>query len=93
MGAAFCYATDKVISYLGINSSSMMIALTHSNKDKAEIAMDDQNALEHGQAKPPQVGALNEHSLTIGIISTINCSCGSENGNFFLRIKFNYPLS
>jgi zinc transporter 11 len=68
LGALFCYVTDKVISYLGINSSSMMIALTHSNKDKAEIALDDQSAVEHGQAKAVvPVGALNEHSTTIGI--------------------------
>ena len=49
LGAIFCFGADRVISYLGINSSSMMIALTHSSKDKAEIAIDDQNALEHGQ--------------------------------------------
>ncbi|XP_055920229.1 zinc transporter ZIP11 [Eupeodes corollae] len=41
LGSIFVYGTDKLISYLGINSSHMMISLTHSNKDKAEIALDD----------------------------------------------------
>lgn len=63
LGAFFVFGTDKIISYLGINSPNMMIgndrvkhkqkiwaywwliisilALTHPNKDKAEIALDD----------------------------------------------------
>lgn len=60
LGAIFVYGTDKLMSYLGINSSHMMIcklkdniycyktsidfffkAMTHSSKDKAEIALDD----------------------------------------------------
>jgi zinc transporter 11 len=58
----------------------MMIALTHNNKDKAEIAMDDQSALEHGQAKQ-QVGALNEHSLTIGMDSFADCISAQHGGS------------
>lgn len=36
-GAIFVYMTDIVITYLGINSASMMIQLTHSSKDKATL--------------------------------------------------------
>lgn len=70
LGAIFVYATDKVITYLGINSATMMIQLTQSNKDKANIAIDE-CALEHG--KPMIVGALNEHSMTIGMDSFADC--------------------
>ncbi|XP_037910272.1 zinc transporter ZIP11 isoform X2 [Hermetia illucens] len=48
LGAIFVFGTDKLISYLGLNDSHMMIALTHTNKDKAEIASDDiNNSLEN----------------------------------------------
>lgn len=87
LGAIFVYGTDKIISYLGINSSSMMIALTHSNKDKAEIAMDDQNALEHGAAKPMVVGTLNEHSMTIGMESFADCLSSQHSGSVSRKRK------
>lgn len=51
MGAIFVYGCDKVICYLGINSSAMMIALTNNNKNKAEIAMEDQSLVENGRRK------------------------------------------
>jgi len=70
LGAIFVYATDLIITYLGINSASMMIQLTQSNKDKADIAIDE-CALEHG--KPMIVGALNEHSMSIGMDSFSDC--------------------
>lgn len=41
LGSIFVFACDKIISYLGINSSHMMIALTQTNRDKAEIALDN----------------------------------------------------
>lgn len=48
LGAIFVFGTDKIISYLGINSPHMMIALTHTNKDKADIAIDDtENSLKY----------------------------------------------
>lgn len=43
----------------------MMIQLTQSNKDKADIAMDE-CAIEHGKPMIP-IGGLNEHSTTIGM--------------------------
>lgn len=60
----------------------MMIALTQSNKDKADIAMDDQNALEHGHMKPTvPVGVLNEHSMTIGMDSFADCLSAQHGGS------------
>lgn len=92
LGSIFVFATDKVISYLGINSSHMMIgnyfiyfifdiilpsfttnqyfnktiyfcsiffciALTHTNKDKADIALDDaENTAQY--VKKTQYGTL-----------------------------------
>ncbi|XP_013116846.2 zinc transporter ZIP11 [Stomoxys calcitrans] len=41
LGAIFVYGCDKLMSYLGLNSSNMMIQMTQTNKDKAEIALDD----------------------------------------------------
>lgn len=85
LGAVFVYATDLVITYLGINSASMMIQLTQSNKDKAEIAIDE-CALEHG--KPMiQVGALNEHSLAIGMDSFADCLNNQHSGHTRKRKK------
>jgi len=85
LGAIFVYATDKVITYLGINSASMMIQLTQPNKDKAEIAIDE-CALEHG--KPMMsVGALNEHSLTIGMDSFADCLNNQHSGSTRKRRK------
>ncbi|XP_037950924.1 zinc transporter ZIP11-like [Teleopsis dalmanni] len=46
LGAIFVYGCDKLMSYLGLNSTNMMISMTQTNKDKAEIAMDD---LKHSQ--------------------------------------------
>lgn len=43
----------------------MMIQLTQSSKDKAEIALDE-CAVEHGKPMIP-IGGLNEHSTTIGM--------------------------
>ncbi|KAG5678057.1 hypothetical protein PVAND_007760 [Polypedilum vanderplanki] len=84
-GAIFVYATDRVITYLGINSASMMIQLTQSNKDKADIAMDE-CALEHG--KPMiAVGALNEHSTTIGMDSFADCLNNQHSGQTRKRRK------
>lgn len=85
LGAIFVYATDKVITYLGINSASMMIQLTQSNKDKADIAMDE-CALEHGKPMMP-VGALNEHSLTIGMDSFADCLNNQHSGSTRKRRK------
>lgn len=83
LGAIFCFAADRAISYLGINSSSMMIALTQSNKDKAEIAIDDQNALEHGQGRL----MTNEHSTTIGMDSFADCLSAQHSGNVSRKRK------
>jgi hypothetical protein len=46
----------------------MMIQLTASNKDKADLAMDE-CAVEHGKPmiSDHQRGSLNEHSTTIGM--------------------------
>lgn len=41
LGAIFVYGCDKLMSYLGLNSTNMMIQMTQTNKDKADIAMDD----------------------------------------------------
>jgi hypothetical protein len=43
----------------------MMIQLTHSSKDKADIALDE-CAVEHGKPMIP-IGGLNEHVTTIGM--------------------------
>lgn len=85
LGAIFVYATDKMITYLGINSASMMIQLTQSNKDKADIAIDE-CALEHG--KPMMsVGALNEHSMAIGMDSFADCLNNQHSGSTRKRTK------
>lgn len=79
-GAIFVYMTDIVITYLGLNSASMMIQLTHSSKDKAEIAIDE-CTMEYGKSHA-MVGALNEHSLAIGMDSFSDClnnqHCGQQ---------------
>lgn len=85
LGAIFVYATDKVITYLGINSASMMIQLTQSNKDKADIAIDE-CAMEHGKSMMP-VGALNEHSMTIGMDSFADCLNTQHSGSTRKRRK------
>lgn len=38
-GAIFVFATDKIISYLGINSPNMMIVLTHTNSNETEARL------------------------------------------------------
>uniref|UniRef100_A0A182T9V3 Zinc transporter ZIP11 n=1 Tax=Anopheles maculatus TaxID=74869 RepID=A0A182T9V3_9DIPT len=74
LGAIFVYGTDKVISYLGINSPTMMIALTHANKDKADIAMDDQVSAEHGRSSYAGVAPNStDHALAIGMDSFADC--------------------
>ncbi|XP_055603259.1 zinc transporter ZIP11 [Uranotaenia lowii] len=71
MGAIFVYGTDKVISFLGINSPTMMIALTHTNKDKADIAIDDQvSSLETGRSS---YAGIPPDSLAIGMDSFADC--------------------
>lgn len=78
-GAIFVYGTDIMITYLGINSASMMIQLTQSSKDKAEIAIDE-CAMEYGKSHAV-IGALNEHSLTIGMDSFSDCLNNQHMGN------------
>lgn len=85
LGAIFVYATDKVITYLGINSATMMIQLTQSSKDKADIAIDE-CALEHGKPMIP-VGGLNEHAMTIGMDSFADCLNNQHSGNTRKRRK------
>ncbi|ALC40737.1 CG13189 [Drosophila busckii] len=43
LGSIFVYGCDKLMSYLGLNSTNMMIQMTQSNKDKADIAIDELN--------------------------------------------------
>lgn len=91
LGALFVYGTDKMITYLGINSASMMIQLTQSNKDKADIAIDE-CALEHG--KPMMsVGALNEHSMAIGMDSFADCLNNQHSGSTRKRRKKDKHIS
>lgn len=85
LGAIFVYGTDKMITYLGINSAAMMIQLTQSNKDKAGIALDE-HALEHGKPMIP-VGGLNEHSMTIGMDSFADCLNSQHSGSTRKRRK------
>lgn len=70
LGSIFVFATDKIISYLGINSSNMMIALTHTNKDKADIAMDD---AENAKNNKKLVHTIDEQCTTIGMDSFTDC--------------------
>lgn len=63
----------------------MMIQLTQTSKDKADIAMDE-HALEHGKPMMP-VGALNEHSMTIGMDSFGDCLSNQHSGNTRKRRK------
>ena len=89
LGAIFVYGTDKVITFLGINSASMMIQLTQPNKDKADIAIDEyanNHDMEHGRPMI-QVGALNEHSLTIGMDSFSDCLNNQHSGQTRKRKK------
>uniref|UniRef100_A0A1L8DEI9 Zinc transporter ZIP11 n=1 Tax=Nyssomyia neivai TaxID=330878 RepID=A0A1L8DEI9_9DIPT len=72
LGSIFVYGTDKIISYLGINSTSMMIALTHSSKDKAEIALDDTQSNQEF-TRGQYVRNINEHSTAIGMDSFSDC--------------------
>lgn len=51
LGAIFVFGCDKLISFLGINTSSMMIQMTAQSKDKADIALEDQNLVEHGKSE------------------------------------------
>jgi len=41
LGAIFVYGCDKLMSYLGLNSTNMMIQMTQSSKDKADLAIDE----------------------------------------------------
>lgn len=75
-GAIFVFGTDKLISYLGINSPTMLIALTQSNKDKADIAIDDtENSLRYDKNGTALVckTMVNEHSTAIGMESFSDC--------------------
>jgi hypothetical protein len=63
----------------------MMIQLTQSNKDKADIAMDE-CAIEHGKPMIP-VGTLNEHSTTIGMDSFADCLNNQHSGHTRKRRK------
>jgi len=45
LGSIFVYGCDKLMSYLGLNSTNMMIQMTQS-KDKADIAIEDRSAME-----------------------------------------------
>ncbi|XP_065086237.1 zinc transporter ZIP11 [Ochlerotatus camptorhynchus] len=82
LGAIFVYGTDKVISFLGINSPTMMIALTHTNKDKADIAIDDQvSSVEHGRSSYAGVSPNpQDNSLAIGMDSFADC-LNAQHGN------------
>lgn len=82
-GAIFVFATDKVITYLGFNSATMMIQMTQSSKDKADIQIDE-CSLEHGK---PMIGALNEHSMTIGMDSFADCLNSQHTGHTRKRKK------
>lgn len=62
-----------------------MIQLTQSNKDKADIAIDEA-ALEHGKPMMP-IGGLNEHSLTIGMDSFADCLNNQHSGSTRKRRK------
>jgi solute carrier family 39 (zinc transporter), member 11 len=64
----------------------MMIQLTQSNKDKAEIAMDE-CALEHGSSAKVAVGELNEHATAIGMDSFADCLNNQHSGNTRKRRK------
>ena len=75
----------QIITYLGIDSASMMIQLTQSNKDKADIAMDE-CALEHGRPMIT-VGELNEHCTTIGMDSFADCLNNQHSGQTRKRRK------
>lgn len=54
----------------------LRIQLTQNSKDKADIAIDE-CSMEHG--KMIQVGALNEHSLAIGMDSFADCLNNQHN--------------
>ncbi|XP_023176548.2 zinc transporter ZIP11 [Drosophila hydei] len=41
LGSIFVYGCDKLMSYLGLNSTNMMIQMTQNSKDKADIAIDE----------------------------------------------------
>uniref|UniRef100_A0A0K8TPK5 Zinc transporter ZIP11 n=1 Tax=Tabanus bromius TaxID=304241 RepID=A0A0K8TPK5_TABBR len=72
LGSIFVYGTDKLISYLGINSCHMMIALTHTNKDKADIAIDDtQHNLENNRLNCDN--SIDNNPTTIGMDSFADC--------------------
>lgn len=75
LGSIFVFGTDKIISYLGINSPHMMIALTHSSKDKVDIAIDDtESNLEYQKrAQYSTVSNGNGESTTIGMDSFADC--------------------
>jgi len=62
-----------------------MIQLTQSNKDKADIAIDE-SALEHGKPMIP-VGELNEHCTTIGMDSFADCLNNQHGGQTRKRRK------
>lgn len=77
-GSIFVFAIDKMISYLGINDTTMMIALTTSNKDKADLALEDsQLHLESGDNRFSSSSISKrtgrELSTTVGMDSFSDC--------------------
>ncbi|XP_063700026.1 zinc transporter ZIP11 [Culicoides brevitarsis] len=72
LGAIFVFGCDKLISFLGINTSSMMIQLTTQSKDKAEIALDDQNLAEHGKTNGDEKNGSAE-GLAVEMNSFADC--------------------
>lgn len=86
-GAIFVYGIDKFISYLGINSNSMMIALTHTSKDKAEIALNDTQHGIESNSKNEHLHHQNDNSTTIGMDSFADCINVQHSGSSRRRRK------
>jgi len=70
LGSIFVYGCDKVISFLGISSSTMMVALTIQNKDKTDIAVDDQSLVENGKLSTTEV---NYEESSVALESFSDC--------------------
>lgn len=50
LGAIFVYGCDMLMSYLGLNSSNMMIQMTQTNKDKADLTLEDMKNSQNGNS-------------------------------------------
>ena len=86
LGAIFVYGCDKLMSYLGLNSSNMMMEMTQSSKDKADIAKDD--------FKQAQNGGNNtnlDRSTTKSMDSFSDCLSVQHSGEPRRRKKSNGP--